>query len=446
MRKKLTPRRWIAVSTLVLMLVHSAAAAEPAGECPLMAGTHISKKAMNLFLARDVDQVTEVKQGEHVVGSAHTLGQVTVELEPHPLAAIMKVRLVGETCLKNPQNDNPEKSNLESKIDAIKSIVVDAQGMRTEPAEANCQASLKAIPELGQKAPSFLQGLRQGAEKMAGKQTEQRVKALLDNEIDTAIGSAMQRLSQQHWLPREQAMPLIERLSYATTFSHVCFKVLASSVPALPEPRSPRALDTDYDLHVLVHENFFSALGSEWFSGKRIEDRDVLDHVERMRGRAPWGLWVHERRPRWAVTLAEEDSFAMRFDQSQVQVHVRIDRMELGTRTLESPVEVMVTLQPELTDAGPHLSRVAQSQITFLDGDLNAEREEFALMLQQKFDAIFPEAIYFDGLKTPSNGAWSKFISFELQEFAAEQGYFSVAFRLPDQQPVMADRSETEQR
>ncbi|MEM8680394.1 MAG: hypothetical protein AAGF97_13680, partial [Planctomycetota bacterium] len=248
-----TPRRLIAVSAFAAMLTHAAAGAQPIDESPLMAGTHVSKRAMNLFLARDVDKITEVRQGEHVMGEAHTLGKVTVELEPHPTAAIMNVRLKGETRLQNPQGGDSQKSNLESKIDAVKSIVVDELGLRTEPAEAQCQASLKAIPKLGKKEPSFLQGLRQGAEKMAGKQTEQRVKALLDDEIDTAIDSALLRLSQQHWLPREQAMPLIERLSYATTFNHVCYQVFAASVPELAEPLYPRELDQNHDLHVLVH-------------------------------------------------------------------------------------------------------------------------------------------------------------------------------------------------
>lgn len=424
-----TTRRQL-IGLLAVMLTCSAASAETGVSPPICAGGHLSKAAMNLFLARPVDEHTEVKQGEQLLGNAHTQGQITVGLTPTAGAVVIDVRLTGVSRLDKPAGRRQGKPTVESQIDAHKCIVVNENGLTARPATADCKASVKALNGLGLKKQSFAERLRQGAEKVASRQADARVRRKLDGEVDQAIDKATARLQRQPWLPIDKAALLFDMLAFCTTDEHACAEVVCDEGKQISVPQFARQLDPNYDLHLLVHEELVGAMATKWFSGQRISDRAMLSHVERMRGRAPWALWVHSRRPRWAVTLAEEAPFSVQFDENKMHLRWRIERTEWGGDTLETPIEVAVVVVPETTAEGHRLRRLVGPEITFADGQIDSQREQFAAMLQQKFEAFFPEAIYFDGLKTPSSGSWSKFLQFELADFSAEQGWFSVAFRL----------------
>jgi hypothetical protein len=142
--------------------------------------------------------------------------------------------------------------------------------------------------------------------------------------------------------------------------------------------------------------------------------------------------------------MATERPFAIRFEDGKIHIQLRIHSAESGGDELETPIDVSVVLQPETTSGGHCLRRIVAPEITFADGQRDPVREEFAAMLQRKFAGVFPAEIYFDGLKTPSSGAWSKFLRFELADFSAQQGWFSLAFQLNEDQPNDAIASAVE--
>ena len=423
-------RKRLALLLLISIVFTGDAFADEVVSQPICAGGHISQQALDLFLGRPIDEVTEVKQGDQLMGHAHTTGQLTIELTPNAKAAVIDVRLNGTSCLESAAASGNKKPTVESQIDAQKSIVVDGNGLTATPAIADCKASLQALAGLELKKQSFAERLRQRAQEMASRQTDARVRGKLDTEVDHAISKASARLQRQPWLPADKAELLVDMLSFATTDGHVRATVNCDDVTKVSVPDFGRNLDPNLDFHLLLHEEFTGGLASKWFSGHRITDSAMLSHVERMRGRAPWALWVHDRRPRWAVTLADHSPVSLRFADDQIRVELRISSIEFGEDTLETPVQVTAVLVPESTDGGHRLRRVFGPETSFSDGRIDADRERFANMLRQKFGAFFPETIYFDGLKTPSSGSWTKFLQFELADFSASQGWFSVAFRL----------------
>jgi hypothetical protein len=426
-------------------------AGETATPHPLLAAGHVSVDVLNMLVAHPVEDTLDVRERSGralTVGKARTQGNVFVQLVPDATKALWEYRMQGELHLKDAvsyQGPVQINSTVRTSIDAGKRVAADQNGLSPLPAKAACDTRIQ-IRNISARWP-FIErlGWRRSRRKLgeAERSAAQRTARQIEKRLDERIAQAMEEMDARFFERLSSAeagapyFPPEVRFRSSPRF----LQVWVESDPErdLPLPSTSVSLDPKLDLHVILHEGYLAALAEDQLGHRRILDRDVLELVEWLRGSAPWVLWVHERRPPWSITLAQRQPLAVRFQQGQIDVRIRLCEAQFGTETLRAPIEITLTVRPEITVDGTclrrltgptvRIDRAAQRTDQTKTELASATEDRFATLIRQKLEGIFPPEFYFDGLQTPVGGSWDRIRRLHLTQLTSDNGWFNIGYQ-----------------
>ena len=396
-------------------------------------GIQVSTRTLNLFLSRDVEQATDIIIAGQQLGSAESTSHVSCQLISNTDACTLQLNVEGSALWKmtgTSATPEPKSWNYQ----AHQQITVGLKGTEVLPAAVDRLTS--AEPQEPAK-PSLYERLKKQARQLQDQQVAHRIKTQLDQQVHDALDAAWNHAADQRWIPTAMVRAIVPQLRINSSATHVQTLIVTDAEATSAGLDQPCPLDTQHDLQVVLHETTVEMLARQLMGGKRVQDAQLLKHVTRMRGNAPWELWVHARRLPWSFTWLSECPVSLVFEEGEVQLVLRGGNVQIGDEYFNAPFEVSASFRPERTPS-PHFRRTAEPAI-HIDPVLLTEDQHERLLahLQRKFAAILAPEIFFDGLHPPAGGSWDKFRCFELSQFAAQDGWFVVSFRqLPPALPA----------
>jgi hypothetical protein len=414
-----------------------------ARHCRQNVAGQVSGRLVNTMLAQRVDErhfLTDVILGTYTAGPAFTSGRVSFAVVPRGDQAALDVQLAGLTVC--PANVAQRRrvtihSTASTTTSASKRVHLSELGLELLPAVAWCSTSAKIR---GVEASSRLverlawrraTRLLPDAEQAASRHAEAHASARLDERADAALGGINDLYLRQIRAPliRQDALPPL--LKFWTDQQHLRLALSQHNdrqlAPAGPVPQFPES----HDLALAVHESMIENFSESMLGGATINDKAWLDMMDLLTGSQPRALWVHDRAVPWSVTFARERPIAARFQGDRLGLALRLVSVRRGTDELRVPVTVVVRLIPLRTQEGPAVAREGDLEIRFLGELPDEESASWRDFLTQKFGAVFPPELHFDGLVPPAGGTLGRLRILSLVEFGCSDGWARLAYQLP---------------
>lgn len=417
----------------------------------LAGAAHFSEEVFNMLFSHPVDDSEWVRQqikSAMTSGQSQLQGSVKIDVMPDNSRGRLDFLMEGKLQIPHATATQREvriHSHMQSAVTARKSVFFDQASLDGLPATAHCPTRIQ-IDEV--------QASRWLFERLAGRRASrqlpevqnivaQRSARRIENRLDERIGEAMEsfetRLVKFLRFEGSDFRLFPPEVSFASTHRHLQLWIAPQTSTTLTRPVDASCLNPDFDIHAMVHQQVFEGFASYRMAGRRVEDQEVLRLVEMTRGNAPWSLWVHSRKPRWSVTLASPRPLDVRIADGNLSTTIRLDEFQSGSDVLHGPIQVDLTLRPEIAADGPRLHRTAGPEVRLSrvapDGNVSDRDGSLLDLLRQKFEGIFPENIYFDRMQPPAGGSWDKVRSLTLERLKAEQEWFEIGFRFKQSVP-----------
>ncbi len=389
----------------------------------------------------DSEDVRERIKRATTTGTSEVEGKVTVDLLPSTSEARMEFRLRGEVHSRDAvaqQRSVFVRTNVYSQVDARKSVFFGQEGLRQQPATASCPTDIQIQSvRTGRRWLQRMATRRSHRElgevqAIVARKTSRRFSDRLDERIGSAMEAFEDRVRQQLKVVNAEFEFLPPEVSFASTDRHLQVWIRPQPNNGFTAPTRTEYLDPAQDIHVVLHEQVVADYAKLRFAGRRIHDEEVLQTVDALRGNAPWSLWVHERRPRWSIRVADSEPIRVRFAGGEIQAELHLAEFQYGSKTLAGPIQVAVTVRPEITEEGVALRRLTGPKISINENGASqpsAADERLVGLLRQKFEGIFPPESYFDRMQAPAGGSWDQVRSLALTRLLVDDEWLEVSYQ-----------------
>jgi len=455
-RSEWASRSAIFVLVGVLILVCRAAAPAAGDEPVYPNGTaFVSLDLVNRVVRQRIDQTASVADylmGAMTVGEAEIEGEVSARFVPDGERAVVDILLTGRSRARTTANFRDRVriySSSVSEVHARKRLQLNQEGLQAQRAIAWCPTRT-TVNDIGARrrivewlARRRTQRKRGEMEVAASRQAARRVSQQLDEQAAKPLGDANETYREK------LRQPLLERAAFphyvrtTTSEQHLQLTVLHSNAGQRTGPRTPVEVDRTLDVAVYAHESMVENMVECLLGGRTIKDSAFLDFIEIITGSAPRALWVFGRRPRWSLTLARKRPVTVSFDGKEdcFELALHATGIEHGEHQFTGEVRITARYRMEKTTDGPHLLRGEPLEIQLTAAETSQSDIDWKPFLRRKFDAVFQPDLYFDGLVPPQGGKLAKLLELQLSEMSAEDGWFAIGYRLPDEQVASAPKT-----
>jgi hypothetical protein len=403
----------------------------------------VSGQLINVLLEQRVDErqfLTDIILGTYTAGPAHTSGHVSFAVVPNPRQGTLEVRLRGLTeCPENvaKQRGVSIYSAASTTISANKRVHMNDQGLALDRATAWCSTSARIegvearsrlIERLAMRRASRL---LPEAEAAAAQKAEVHASSKLDERADAALGGINDLFCKQIRAPliRQDALPPL--LRFWSDQAHLRLALSQHNDAQLAVASPVPQLKGGYDLALAAHESMIDNFCESMLGGATVKDTAWLGLMNLLTGSEPRALWVHDRTEPWSVTFADERPVLARFQGNRLELTLRLAIVRHGTEQFNQPVEIEARMIPQMTREGPALTREGNVSIRFPSQVHEAEVTPWRTLLAQKFEAVFPSQLHFDGLVPPAGGTLGRLRNLELVEFGCGDGWTTLGYQLP---------------
>jgi len=382
-------------------------------------------------------QVHEVIMGTSIRGDAHMKGRATLELVPNAEKAAVDIVLSGTTKSNNVGHNGPVTiySSSVTTVDARKRILVDATGIASKPARADCRVRSRVHNIAGSALAQNVAWNRVGqhkaqAEAIASRRADRRA----EKKVDRNAGELLKRANDlftdkfRNPLVRRDGFPQV--LQFSTTEDYVHIMALESGADQLGAPNEPPALAANHDVAIRLHESFVANLSQAALGGVTLTDERLAELVERLTGDVPEELVITEEDDPWSITFASERPLGARFDDQGVTVFIRGKRFTRCDTELKKSIQISATYEIAKTAEGAKLTRQGDVTVEFAGSKrLSASQIAMKTFMKKRFEAIFKREIVSDGIELP--GRWRQAGKMRLQQLHCDDGWLALGWHQP---------------
>jgi hypothetical protein len=410
--------------------------------CRTNAVAQSSARLINLLLERSVESqqfIAEMMLGSYTQGMAFTRAQVSFDFLPSQEHATFVLRMNGQTiCPANVAQSGRVSvyTSAVTNINANKQVFLNDDGLRLAPATASAATSVQLNNiEAGRRIVERIAWRRASrmmpqAEAATAQRVQTQANSSLDEQAAAALTGVNDLVRHQIRAPLIRRNALPEEWLFWTDREHLRVSLAQHNdsqlAVATPAPEFP----SSYDVAVSAHESMIVNLSEAMLGGETIKDQTWLEFSKQLSGEEPRALWVHDRTPRWSVTLEHELPVVARFSDDRIVFTIRLAKVTRGNAIFEHPIEIEARFIPQSTRDGPALTRDGDLAIRFTDPIKPDGWQAMQMFLMQKSGAVFPAELVFHGMSPPSGGALGKLNLLQLAEFKSTDGWLTVAYEL----------------
>jgi hypothetical protein len=388
----------------------------------------------------DITPVREVILGTNIIGTAHTLGQVSLRTIPDGQRALLEILMTGTSRSNNRGYNGPVTiySTGTTSLSASKRIFVDAHGIHAQPAVAVAStdtnihgigAKHKIVRKIAAKRIAQSSGQ---AEAIASKRAERRLEKRVDERAGEMLAKASDAFENKFRRPllRKDAFPQL--LNFATSMDHVYVTALQAGPNRLGAPSAPPALEGDFDLSVRIHETIAGNAAEVILAGRLLTDERLAELLMEATGDIPEELQISEDKDPWSITFAEVRPFSVEFTGQTATLAIRGRQFTRGDQQINDNMLISAKYQIEQDGSGSKLTRDGDVLVEYVDivGRQSIRQITFKTFLRKKFESLFKEEYASDGLRLP--GEWRKAGRLTLRQLQVDQGWLTLGWELPE--------------
>jgi len=400
----------------------------------------ISEEMMQTGFNTDIDErltVREVIMGTSIRGDAHMKGRVTLELVPDLEKAAVDIVLSGTTTSSNVGHNGPVTiySTSSTTVDAKKRMLVDATGISTERARADCRVRSRVTNIGGSAIAQSVAWKRVGqqkgqAEAIASQRADRRAENKMDQEVSELLKRANELFTDgfRNPLIRRDGFPQI--LQFTTTEDDLHVTALESGPDQLAAPDGPPTLTTNLDVGIRLHESLVANMSQAALGGVTLTDERLVELVERLTGAVPDELAITEEDDPWSITFVSERPLEARFDEQSFTIFIRGKRFTRGETEVKKSIQISSTYKVAKTPEGAKLTRQGDVTVEFSGSKrLSASQVAMKTFVKKRFEALFKQEIVSDGIELP--GRWQQAGKMTLQQLHCDDGWLALGWHQP---------------
>ncbi len=406
----------------------------------------VSKELVQAGFTRNVDRVDPVRDvilGTRIRGTARTTGRLSLNLVPDTQQAVLELVLKGTSASGTRGWNGPVTihSDSQTRIHAIKRIVIDQAGLRGVPA-ASAARTRTSVRGIGTRHGGFIGNIvrnqasqrvaqnRGRSEYIAARHAEDRVNRRMNIESNARLAKGNQRFQEDFRKPllRRRAFPQLFRFS--TTQQSLTLTALQATPYQLGAPDEPPVLKQNHDLAVRVHESMINNLAAALIADRKFTDEDAQQAAIDLLGEIPDKLRKQEDDLPWSITFARREPMTMLFADGSFQLTLRGSAYTSGERSYPA-MNITVAYQLKQRDNGATLVRQGDLDILppgFVEGESTLSAAQVALrrLIGKKLGKVFEPEIVGEGIELKDD--WSNAGRLVVSEMIARQGWLALGY------------------
>ena len=392
----------------------------------------------------DIDDVI-LKTQVHSTGTM--LGQTTLALVPCDTAAVLEVKLTGTTETNNVGRRGPVwiHSDSTSQIEAIKKITIDAEGIHTEPAEAQVDTLTEFRSIRTRHGCRLIENFawkqacksKRRAEAIASCRTEQRVCDQVNEKAAPTVDKANGSYRNQFMFPLVHRKLFPSELKFSTTSDRLNIVALQHGLAQFAAWSDPPEIDeASTDAAVRIHESVINNSTWTFLAGRTFAEEEFLALITDLSGgKLPDRFKPDDDQEPWAITFAKENPIRVTFDDGKIRIEIRATSFKKGNNKYTA-MNIAATYKIESKDGQFELTRVGDLEIFPPDVEkakrqLSAREHVLRKLLEKRFSKIF-ESKWETRPSVPLPERWKSAGPLRLIGWSAADGWMMMTWKLEE--------------
>lgn len=397
----------------------------------------------------------------HVRGTAHTKGEIALELVPNSQLAELNIVYQGDVNSHCHATAGPVSFNIHTMgpVSAFTPVTfgpegIDVQATAVEPHVctniSNVSADRRIVRRIGKRRVNEPE-----SREMVDKRSREKTVNLLKEEMDERVGRAIDDIRSEITRMRSTMGQFSE--VFAPVVREGAAPVFASTQSsdrdvtvniyegrreqfgaAFPCPESFPQADVVGQMHVSFINNMLETI----MAGKMFTDEYFMKYAKVLQPTLPLELMVHARAKRWAIIADKPRPLEMEIpDTNQFRIKLNIAALEVDGDRFTASTQATVHYHLKQNEFGDYfLQREGDVQ---LESQLDSHHRE---LIQKKLNAFFAPILDGGGVVVPEGGATGPMNSLELIGVQATDDWLAIGYKVPQglvDSFMYADRSES---
>lgn len=384
-----------------------------------------------------VDEVMAVRDcilGTMIVGSARTLANVRLALLPNAERAELALQFYGTAYSNNigTQRGVTIHSTGQTRLNALKPILFDAEGLVARPARATAatdsqinsiQHRLRLVERIAWK-----QARRQqpAAERVASQRAAGRLQTQFDQRTTSLLVEPQQQYQELFRAPLLRRGRFPELMQLATNADGIRLRMLQAGPYQTAAPSAPPRLAGQYDITLRLHESFVGNMSEALLAGFQLTDEKLVEALEEAEREVPDELKIEPNKDPWSITFADNKPVSVEFRDQKVKIVIRGSRFTRGSppQVVNEEMEISAVYALTRTPTGAKLTREGEVEAKYTqEGFEPAQKIAVKTLMRKKFSALFQEQFIGEGI--PLEGRFGAGRTLRLADMTLEQGWLA---------------------
>lgn len=412
----------------------------------------ISPAVLGAGIAGPIDETMPVHDcilGTDVYGTAHTVGQTSVEVPTDPNFGVLDTIFIGITTSDNVGYHGPVTvySSSTTSLAARKRLWIDAEGLSSYPGVSKAVTEVNICDIQSNKGRRIVENMawkRAGkqqseAECIASSHAEARLNERMDQQAAEAIGNANKQYTEKFYKPFTERKLFPQMLRFATAEQGISVTGLQAGGGKVGAPVAPPPVVEGADMSLRLHESAVNNLAFDGLAGRTVYEEELQATVTDALGHLPEKMKGDEDGKPWAITFANRQPISVTFADDGFKITIRGVKYYKG-QDAHPGMDVSAAYKIEQTATGFKAVREGDIQVfppDFVPGkQVDARRQVIRKLLEKRFAKVFEPEIIGEGLELP--GKWQAAGKLQPIQLVCRDGWLVIAWKRATAEPKVA--------
>jgi len=376
----------------------------------------ISAAVIGAGIVEPVDDTQSIRDcilGTDIHGTAHTVGQKSVELPADPDHGLLDTIFFGTTRSDNVGYNGPVTiySVGTTRLAACKRLWIDETGLSSYPGVSNAVTDVQICNIQSNKGRRIVErvawkraGQQQGeAAEIASRHAETRLNGRVDQEAADPLDRANQAYVDKLYRPFTERKLFPQMLHFSTAPAAITLTSLQAGGDKLAAAGSPPPVVEEAEMSLRLHESAVNNLCFDALAGRTVYEEKVQATVTSALGHLPEKMKSNEDGAPWAITFAPRQPISVTFADDGFRITIRGVQFQKGDDVAKN-MNISAAYKIEKAPQGFKLLRQGKIQVAPTTERKSAQQVTVGVLLEKRFAKIFEPEILAQGLELP--GKW----------------------------------------
>ncbi len=403
----------------------------------------ISPAVLGAGIAEPVDDTTPIRDcilGTDIYGTAHTVGQTSIELSPHASLGVLDTLFFGTTTSDNIGYHGPVTiySSATTSLAARKRLWIHAGGLASYPGASNAVTEVQICDIQSNKGRAMIERMawkragkqQSSAECIASRHAEERLNDRIDQRAAEALDRANQAYVDKFHRPFTERKLFPQELHFSTTERAISVVGLQAGGGKLAAPGAPPPVVEGAEMSFRLHESTINNLVFDALAGRTVYEEKLQAAVTEAIGHLPDKMKGDEDGKPWAITFAQRQPISVTFADDGFKITLRGVKFYKG-QDAHPGMNVAAVYKIEKSAIGFKAVRQGDIEVfppDFVPGkQIDARRQVIRKLLEKRFAKVFEPEILGEGFEL--SGKWKAAGKMLPIQVVSRDGWLVIAWK-----------------